>query len=99
MATITYKDIGTKLDTILEKLTIVERCQAVERERVEALIRLVEKHERILFGDNGEGGIIQTVNSIMKTQATLIKALWILLTPLLASIGIGVVWLITNAPQ
>ncbi len=94
MATITYKDIDTKLDAILDKLTIVERCQAVENARVEALIRLVEKHERVLFGDNGNGGIIQTVNAIMKTQATLIKALWIILTPFLGGIGLGIVWLI-----
>ena len=98
MATITYKDIDAKLDAILQKLTILERSQAVEHERVTAPLLLVEKHERILFGISGEGGIIQTVNDIMKTQTTLIKALWIILTPLLASIGVGVIWLVTNAP-
>lgn len=91
-----YVQIEKKLDTIIAKLSSVEQCQAVERERVEALFRLVEKHERILFGDDGEGGLIQEVNAMVRAQANAIKAMWMVLGPVLTAIGGGIVYIIAQ---
>lgn len=89
-----YKEIDSKLDKIIEKVSAIEQCQAVEKSMLDTLSRLVDKHERILFGDNGDGGLIQDVNAMARAQASAQKVVWIIVTPLLTAIGAGIIYII-----
>lgn len=90
----TYKEIDEKLDRIIAEIGEIKQCQAVERTMIETLAKLVEKHERVLFGGNGDGGMILETKNNQSAIANAQKVLWIVVTPFLTAIGVGIVYII-----
>lgn len=73
----------------------MDKMDTVPKETLEQ----VEKHETVLFGDGKKDpGLIQDVKEIKKFMADIKKIMWIVVTPILAAISLGILALISLAP-
>jgi len=57
------------------------------------------KHERILFGANGDASIPEQVRMNTRAIAFATKLMWFVITPILLAIGSGMVFLIMQGAQ
>ena len=91
------KEIGemrTQQDKILEEI----RKQALVDAGRDHLFDKISKHENTLYGDPQKNlvGHESRLTSLEKQMSNIIKVVWIVVTPLLVSIGFGVLYLIVN---
>ncbi len=63
MAATTYKEIDIKLDKIIEDSSKVQTDLAVIKSVQITMAELLARHDKILMGSNGKGGMLQLVNA------------------------------------
>lgn len=81
---------------LTEAVTLLRQSLAVHNAEQKPLEEMVKNHEMTLYGDkkNNSSGLVGDVTSVKSTLASLDKALWIVLTPFLTGIGVGIIYLI-----
>ena len=98
---------GEKLDKILEAINDIKTDMAVHIAKDDARNEKIVKLHNVVFGKNGtpslnervrdNSGYIRRVEEKLNTSLNDLKiALWKLLAPTLAAIGLGILWLIVR---
>jgi hypothetical protein len=93
-----------KMDKILAELTAIREGQAkldtalqVHIAASEHAEELSRENNRILKGSNGNEGLVAQVKKNAEAIATFKRIGWTIITPLLAAIGAGIVFLIVQS--
>lgn len=61
----------------------------------EALSKLVQTHDNVLYGIDGEGGLVTTVALLAQTQRAMVRLLWLVATGFFTAFGGGIYTLFT----
>lgn len=89
---------------VRDMVTAIQISQAGTNEQNLLLRSMVLKHEEMLVGKTVGDGLVYQVSEHSKFQSTMEKVLWIIVTPLFALFGVGLVgllsvaWIIANKP-
>lgn len=92
---------GTRT-TNTQLAAMLRDMMALEREMLETLQRTAERLdavERTLYGEDGgrkARGLVQDVDDLLQFYRTTTRVLWVVITPLLAGIGLSLVILLSR---
>ena len=97
------QSLQSSVDRLTEAVTASVQAQAVHNAEQRALEKDVSELKSTMYGETGVLKKIQVLEARQTRQDeilnSILKALWIIITPLLSGIGVGIVYLILEASQ
>ena len=78
------------------RLSKAEDATDAAHKRLDGIYNKSYSNQCILKGENGNPGLVDEVRELKRFKASLIKIVWILITPILAGIGVAIWAIVTK---